>query len=436
MHKILKKQKKIILNSNRNLSVINNYLNNIFNGILDKTKKEIILSDNSEFLLPSPPYIVSADNNQIINTISELNYLDGSGPSNSSKSFKVIALGLLPNSGNITMSVDADFEISEDNGVTWQSSPILIAYISGKVNTSLIYKVRLKSGLFPDTYTGNITLSGANATPFNIALTGTVSIISYLIATGGVITQVGNFKVHEISLSETFIVTQLSQNAAYNVATQIEIFGGGGGSTSGFGYGSGGGSGGEAKIITGYPLTIGSYTTITGAGGLPESNGQSSSFDGNIALGGGPGGSYLVSPLNGGGVSGNNGEALKPISVGPNGFSGGNGAQNFPAACGGGGSGASENGEDGTSSGGKGGDGYLSTIIGVPRWFCGGGGGAVRAAIPGIGGLGGGGTGGSNITNGENGIINTGGGAGGDCSSGGGFTGGSGNIFVSYYSPI
>lgn len=53
--------------------------------------------------------------------------------------FKIFGVRLLPNSGNLTVTLDAELEFY--NGTTWASSGS-IPYINGQINTAEIYKVR------------------------------------------------------------------------------------------------------------------------------------------------------------------------------------------------------------------------------------------------------------------------------------------------------
>jgi alpha-tubulin suppressor-like RCC1 family protein len=256
---------------------------------------------------------------------------------------------------------------------------------------------------------------------------------------------------------------QTKHTIIFNENTECEILivaGGGGG-----GMDMGGGGGGGGVIILKQTVTAGNYTVTVGKGGngapaagtygqntqhhfgISATNGYNSSFNNNIAIGGGYGGSsYWTSPPlfgqgnsggSGGGSSGYN--ATNDINkagtgVAGQGFRGGYG---LVAHHSGGGGGAGEIGGGAPLSGNgvaKGGDGKPSDITGTQYFWGGGGGGAGYSSTGGNGGKGGGGggavgvtLGGIGITNGENGgggVINawanTPGGNGGAHTGGGG----------------
>ena len=260
----------------------------------------------------------------------------------------------------------------------------------------------------------------------------------------------------------------LGVNTTYNVnfpqdaVCDVLIVAGGGGGGMDMG---GGGGGGGVIMLESQLITAGNYTVTVGKGGngapaagtdgqntqhhfgISATNGHNSSFNGNIAIGGGYGGSsyWESSPLFGQGNSGGSGGGSSGYNAANNinkagtgvagqGFRGGYG---LVAHHSGGGGGAGEIGGGAPLSGNgvaKGGDGKPSYITGTKYFWGGGGGGAGYSSTGGNGGKGGGGggavgvtLGGSGITNGANGgggVINawtnTPGGNGGAHTGGGG----------------
>jgi hypothetical protein len=235
------------------------------------------------------------------------------------------------------------------------------------------------------------------------------------------------------------------------------IAGGGGGRGKNEGNimsGPGGGAGGILQLLN-YSVTPGDIISLTvgaggaggqgGVGGTPSSQpikGNDSSFDGNIAFGGGIGGganSSIITDMNGGsggGASFSNTQGIPPGSGTPGfgvpgqGNNGGRLTGNTNGHRAGGGGGFSEPGQDGgNQSGGKGGDGLVlgnsiwivAIPFGAPPAVGGGGsagtysqGGTLAGAPVSIGGGGKGGDGNpNNPENGGHGLPNTGGGGGG-----------------------
>ncbi len=238
-------------------------------------------------------------------------------------------------------------------------------------------------------------------------------------------------------------------------SAEILLVGGGGG--GGMDMGGGGGAGSVSSDAS-YSLTAGTKTITVGAGGLgapaawtngqqgghqftiPATKGGNTSFDGQIAEGGGFGGSsyYNYTPGiaggnggSGGGASGYNPNAGTFYGGTASGIGGGNNGGNSTAAYySGGGGGAGAAGETSTSSvGANGGIGISNSILGTAYYWGGGGGGAGHTVCGGTGGTGGGGggancssAGGSGINNGGTGgaSINSPGGNGGAYTGGGG----------------
>ena len=291
-----------------------------------------------------------------------------------------------------------------------------------------------------------------------------------LIATGGTVTECGDFKIHTFTGPGTFSVAQVSPCAAENLVSYMVVGGGGGG--GGFYYAGGGGAGGYREVVsptspyTGSPLngypTPGNRITVTatsfpitvgggGAGGASGATrgtaGAASVFSTISSAGGGGGGSYC-SQINGGSGGSGGGGGSFPSNIGTGGSgntppvtpsqgnNGGNASAN-PNAISGGGGGAAEAGN--TDGQGYGGDGTTTSINGVPTTRAGGGGGTGQSGVPTVqpGGDGGGGASGrySPATDASAGTTNTGGGGGGGVHCGtdpSGGNGGSGVVIIRY----
>ena len=319
---------------------------------------------------------------------------------------------------------------------------------------------------------------------------------NFITATGGTITEVGDFKVHTFTGPGTFTVNSTAVCASENVLEYLVIAagGGGGGDDSGTAGGGGGAGGfrfaspslspetypakplaapaGITAAVQSYPVTVAAGGGAAGPATSPGGNGSNSIFGPITSTGGGGGASS-------GGPNG-------PTNAAQNGGSGG-GAQYYNASSNGSGNtppvspsqgndgGASVNPSNKYGSGGGGGAlaaGVSTTACspggnggaggGFPNafgtsgqssspfyYFSGGGGGGVWSNIPapsypstagGSGGLGGGGSstvaGPNTPSPGSAGTTNTGGGGGG--ATGGnpatstGGTGGSGIVIIRY----
>jgi hypothetical protein len=301
----------------------------------------------------------------------------------------------------------------------------------------------------------------------------------YLIATGGTITESGDYKIHTFNADANFQVTNTYGSGVGAKVSYMVIAGGGGGST---GWGSnGGGAGGaggfrEGKCSsdpytdspldsgTALPVSVQTYPVSVGAGGAAangpagrSASGSVSTFSSITSAGGGAGGAGSGSPGprsgaaggSGGGKAGSDGPgSLSAAGVGntppvspAQGFDGGGGQT--PGVSGDkegfGGGGATEAGQSGTNSvgtSGRGGAGATTSISGSPVQRAGGGaGGAGSGGATGTA-TGGGGTGGygSGVNNGNDGTANTGGGGGGGANgpTSNGNSGGSGVVIIRY----
>jgi hypothetical protein len=293
---------------------------------------------------------------------------------------------------------------------------------------------------------------------------------AFIQATGGTVTEDGNYKVHTFTGDGCFVVTCAGDGStiAPSVVDYLVVAGGaGGGFADDFnGGGAGGGAGGfrESKASsspthtasphTGSPLaaTLGITVTATtypitvgGGSSAPcmtvqtqSSAGSNSVFSTITSAGGGAGG--VANPTLVGGVGGSGGGGTRtcvcgtfgagntPPSSPPQGNPGGlgYGQASVNDGTGGGGGGATATGGNGVllavsnpGVGGNGGAGASTSISGSSVAYAGGGGGGSSgggaASSGGTGGGGNGGGGGASPTNspGKNGTTNLGGGAGG-----------------------
>ena len=317
----------------------------------------------------------------------------------------------------------------------------------------------------------SITLIYADATRgwLNVQTDTTVQGISYVAATGGTITTVGDFKIHTFNASGCFQVTDAGTPLGSTTVDYLVVAGGGGGGGDGAGGGGAGGyreSGGTASgcyavsplgsspsSVAALPVGVQTYPITVGAGGVGAqcgstsvgANGSNSTFSSITSAGGGRGGAGAPTCVNagaggsGGGTRSNTTQAggagnTPPVSP-PQGNDGGTGASgNF---CGAGGGGATAVGTPGPSGPKAGGAGATSSINNTPTTRAGGGGGGKNgpAGPGGAGGSGGGGAGGQGSSPGTNtegvsGTANTGGGGGGSGGGNPGRTGGAGGSGV------
>ncbi|XLQ20187.1 MAG: glycine-rich domain-containing protein [Candidatus Moraniibacteriota bacterium] len=226
---------------------------------------------------------------------------------------------------------------------------------------------------------------------------------SSLVATGGTITTVGDYKVHEFSSAGTFEVT-----APGDVDFLVVAGGGGGAAGDDSRGGSGGGGAGGVVYEQNQNILNGSHLVSVGNGGnggWNGVNGVDSVFYGSTALGGGR---AVFGAAGGAGGSGGGGSRYGNIGgVGeqPSSVSGGFGSNGGRAynngtrevgAGGGGGAGGVGGAAYSTYWGGPGGTGVdYSSVFGIDvgenGWFASGGGGGGHGVRPGIAPIGGGG---------------------------------------------
>jgi len=276
---------------------------------------------------------------------------------------------------------------------------------------------------------------------------------AYVTATGGTITNSGNFRIHTFTGPGTFCVTCGGNSKGSNAVSYLVVAGGG---SAGNNYGGGGGGGGfrEGKCsskdtytasplaTTGLAVTTQAYPIVVGGGATASTpsntgnKGSDSSFSTITSTGGGFGGGGGGSPAGPGGSGG--GSSNNPSSGGtgntpPVSPSQGNNGETSPLtnAAGGGGGAGEAGGTDGQAYGG---DGAQTSINGSATFYAGGGGGYSNAAGGDTqpGGQGGGGGGPSPANPSGAGGTNTGGGSGYLNNPPNNFAGGSGIVIIRY----
>ena len=316
---------------------------------------------------------------------------------------------------------------------------------------------------------------------------GGTSAPEFIVATGGTITESGNFRIHTFTGNGTFTVCSISESAcaaARNNVSYLVVAGGASGGESPV-SGGGGGAGGFREYraplsgcyavspLNGNPggtsitVTAQAYPIAVGGGGPggsgPCNTGNSggvSTFACVTSAGGGGGAAYGCQPANaaGPGGSGGGGQGAAPTvpggtgntppttpPQGNNGGPAGGNPSNYANAGGGGGAtavGTPVTGNyPGGGPGGDGGAGATTSISASPTAYAGGGGGSadnrIASRAGGTGGTGGGGNGGGPNNPGTTaGADNTGGGGGGEKSTGPNQgpagSGGSGIVIIRY----
>ena len=285
------------------------------------------------------------------------------------------------------------------------------------------------------------------------------AISPFIVATGGTITESGDYRIHTFTGPGTFTVCQAAGNCGptRNNISYLVIGGGGSGGESNVAGGGGGAGGfreyraplsgcysvsplngnpgGTSITVTAqdYPVTVGGG----GAGGSTPGNangnkGSDSVFSTVTSTGGGYGGGYNTGGPGGSGGGGGGAQPPQPGGSGntpsvspPQGSNGGSGGSNPSTfANTGGGGGATAVGESisgnfpGGGPGGNGGAGATTSITGSPVTRAGGGGGSADnrggSSTGGDAGPGGGGQGGDPSRATTSGTANTGGGGGGE----------------------
>ena len=265
-------------------------------------------------------------------------------------------------------------------------------------------------------------------------------------ATGGTVTESGDYKIHTFTGDGCFVVSTVGNapvsGGGPSTVDYLVVAGGGGSSLGGSGAGgyreskspaAGTYTASPLATPTGITLTATTYPISVGAGGAANGNNGSNSVFSTITSAGGGKDAGYGGPAAGSGGSGGGGGLTNPVNPAgagntppvspPQGNPGGTGTtaaspSNAGGTGGGGGAGAAgQNG--GNNDPGNGGNGVTSEINGSPVIRAGGGGGGGFSAPGGTGGSGGGGNGGTGPDGtggsqpGTAGTANTGGGAGG-----------------------
>jgi hypothetical protein len=266
------------------------------------------------------------------------------------------------------------------------------------------------------------------------SFTITVAPPPFISASGGTITEDGDFKVHTFNSTDTFTVANVGADPTYGTVVEYLVVGGGGG--PGQSHGGGGGAGGY-RHNSAYSMTVSatSYSVTVGTSPNNQSNGGASSFNSIQSAGGGYGGNNNQAGNSGGsgggggshpggaGGGGGNSPSVSPSQ----GNSGGSGSPGGPRYGTGGGGGAGGSGGHGNANqAGSGGSASTNDISGTSLGYAGGGGGHGHGG----GAAGGSGIGGHGSDNspGANAVPNRGGGAGGQRAA----TGSDGVVVIRY----
>jgi len=234
------------------------------------------------------------------------------------------------------------------------------------------------------------TTGAAGARAFG--LFGQQSVAAFIMASGGTVTDSGNYRYHTFTASDTFSVSSAPSSRTIDY---LLVAGGGAA-----GMQSGGGGGGVV-IRTGEVISTGSYSIVIGDGAGnfgTNPTGQDTTGFGRTALGGGSGGDSFTYVGKSGG-SGGGGEFQPGVGPGaggaglqPSSSSGGYGNSGGASSVGGGGGGAggAASGQTGgigisgsplsTAIYASGGNGYINGVDAVANTGQGGGAGASNTA--------------------------------------------------------
>jgi len=286
----------------------------------------------------------------------------------------------------------------------------------------------------------------------------------FIAATGGTVTESGDFKIHTFTGDGCFVVSSAGNPAGSSSVDYLVVAGGGGGTsnsgTDTAGAGGGGGyreSSGAASgcytvsplgaCVSALPVSATTYPVTVGAGGsggihpARATSGSNSVFSTITSTGGGSGGNNGADTAGdpggsgggaggGGGLNNPGGSGNTPPVSPPQGSNGGNSTSSPPDQAAGGGGGATEAGVQGSGppdGGGRGGAGATTSISNSPLSYSGGGGSGGGLASP----CGTGGAGGSCTAAGA-GTTNRGGGGGGTYGHPTGGAGGKGIVIIRY----
>ena len=140
-----------------------NITGDIIIEIVNLTAKQVIIDDITWTTPSSDPSIST------VGSISSLDYYENNGPSPEG-TFTVSGSSL---AADITITAPANFEVSLTTGSGFSNS-VNITQTAGSVDATTVY-TRLISGLSPNTYTDNVTVTSAGADNQTVSLSGTVT---------------------------------------------------------------------------------------------------------------------------------------------------------------------------------------------------------------------------------------------------------------------
>src|SRR6056300_205041 len=172
-----------------------------------------------------------------------------------------------------------DFIAIKDYAGTFGTNNLTIARnssnIQGAANDSLITTNRASLVLvYVDSTKGWLYWEEHNVADLQQAL--------FTSATGGTVTESGDFKIHTFTGDGCFVVSCAGNPVGNDKVDYLVVAGGGGGAT---GSGGGGGAGGYRtnypSCCAGVPITASTYPITVGAGGTGAVYGAGSSYTGN-----------------------------------------------------------------------------------------------------------------------------------------------------------
>jgi len=375
-------------------------------------------------------------------------------------------------SGGITVTLPSspsagDIISLADYANTWQTNSVTLCRNSSSINGVAENAVLSTKGQSVTLVYVDGTKGWKNVQDSTSNVTG---VPAFIVATGGTITECGDFKIHKFTSDGTFTICSAPTPANNNVSYMVVAGGGGGGTNHNGNSGSGGAGGGfrEGKTPAtpytasplvapaGLPISVQSYPITVGAGGSTTSccrgvQGGTSTFS-TISSAGGAGGASgppqnvgsdggSGSGAGGGGTATAGGSGNTPPVSPPQGNDGGTsrpgtGPSHDSASGGSGGAGGAGSPSPDGATGGAGGAHVNSTITGSDTEYSGGAGGTGTVSSRGT--PGGGGAGSSRQASpalaATAATANTGGGGGGSygpgCQTAG--TGGSGIVVIRY----
>ncbi|UMY66100.1 glycine-rich domain-containing protein [Flavobacterium sp. HJ-32-4] len=325
----------------------------------------------------------------------------------------------------------------------WSSNPSIA---TAEALTGVVTGVSAGTTTINCNYAGNLfSVSFTVTAPAPaLTITGTTSLCpgktsdlnsgrpDYVAPTGGIITTIGNERIHTFTASGSFNSPQPIYGARI-----LAIGGGGGGASDGaIATSSGGGGAGAYVYLADRDIPSGNQAVTVGVGGVGgvhngTGSGSATTFISALAAGGGFGASegsmyFAANGGSGGGSSVGTGAKVNGgLGTVGYGYQGGNSVYSNSCTRSGGGGGAGGPGQSGTVTGpGMGGLGLQNDISGTALWYAGGGGGYSDCGGGAAGGSGVGGNGGV-----SDGAPNTGSGG------GGGKNGGSGVLVIRYTIP-